>query len=224
MNHKEAIESEACERYLLGELPAELCEQYEEHYFSCSECSAELRLAAEFLGSSRRTFAEAPALSGRPDGRPARGWFRWMNPLVVAPVLAALLLFIAYQNLVTIPRYKHSAAPEVLPMYSLLTANTRGDQGLVFSVEPGQPFGLYVDVPVDPAYSTYLLRLESPGGASVPLRSLSSSEAQKTQVITVNPGRQAGSYALVISGLASGSAPANSRELARLQFTVALKD
>jgi hypothetical protein len=223
MNHTEAVESQASEKYLLGELSAELREEYEEHYFSCAECSDELRAAAELLAAGRRISSAAPARE--PDYvRPPRGWFPWMNPLVVGPALAALLLVIAYQNLVSIPRYrKQSAAPQVLPMYSLLTANTRGDRGLVFSVAPGHSFGLYVDVPVDPAYSNYLLRLESPGG-STPLRSLSSKEAEKTQVIVLNPGRQAGNYALVIAGLADGADPSSARELARLQFTVELKD
>jgi hypothetical protein len=139
--------------------------------------------------------------------------------------MAALLLFMAYQNLVTIPRYRRSAAPQVLPMYSLITANTRGETGLVFSVPRGQSFGLYVDVPVDPAYTAYFLRLESPSGSSIPLRSLSASEAQKTQVITLNPDRQPGKYTIVISGLANVSANASSaKELARLQFTVEVKD
>ena len=218
MNHTEAIQSEACEKYLLGELPAELREEYEEHYFSCPECSAELRLAAELFGAGRRIFSEGPA-----DVRAPRGWFRWMNPLVVAPVLAALLVFIVYQNVVTIPRYKQSVTPQVLPMYSLLTANTRGERDLVFSAARGRSFGIYVDVPVDPSYSTYLLRLESPDGYSAPLRSLSSSEAEKTQVIILSPGR-AGSYTLVISGLASGQDPSSAKELARLPFTVELKD
>jgi len=110
-------------------------------------------------------------------------------------------------------------------MYSLISANTRGDQGLVFSVAPGEPFGLYVDVPAEPAFSTYLLRLQDPSGASSPLRSLTAQEAQKTQVVTVQPGKRSGKFTLVISGItASGADASSAKELARLQFSVEMKN
>jgi hypothetical protein len=110
-------------------------------------------------------------------------------------------------------------------MFSLISANTRGSEGHSVSVAPNQSFGLYVDLPVQPDYSSYLVRLEDPSGSSTLLRSLSSAEAQERQVITVNPGTQAGNYALVISGLANPSSDTSSaKELARLQFAVELKN
>jgi hypothetical protein len=226
MNHSEVVESQALAKYLLGELSVELREEYEEHFFSCPECSRELSTAAEFLAASRQVLSEAPvperkAAYVRPAPSPR---FSWLNPWLAGPVLAGLLALIAYQNLVTIPRLAQSTAPQVLPMYSLITANTRGEGGRVFSVAPGQPFGVYVDVPVEKAYSVYLLRLESPRGSS-PLRSLTAAEAQKTQVVTLHPDGQAGKYAIVISGLPDASAnPSSATELARLEFTVAIKD
>ena len=223
MDHNEALQSQACEKYLLGELSPALRDAYEEHYFSCSECALRLRSAAEFLGASREIFAATFAV--RAVQRPMRtvGWFAWLKRYFAIPAFAVLLLFIGYQNFVTIPQYKQAAAPRVLPMHSLITANTLGDESLHFTVSSNQPFGLYVDVPYDPAYSTYLLTLLSPSGASTPLRSLNAAEAQKTQIISVTPGRQAGKYTIVVSGLASPSAdPSSAKELARLQFTVAL--
>jgi hypothetical protein len=222
MDHGQAVQLQACEKYLLGELTPDLRDAYEEHYFSCAECATQLRSAAEFVNGSRRLLREPSAAD---YVRPPRGWFPWMSPWVVGPVLAALLLFIGYQNIVTIPHYQRSAATRVLPMYSLIAANTRGDEGLVFSVPPNQPFGLYVDVPYDPSFSTYLLRLESPSGSSRFLRSLTAAEAQKTQVIAVNPGAQAGKYTIIVSGLANPFADISSaKELARLQFTVELRN
>jgi hypothetical protein len=53
------------------------------------------------------------------------------------------------------------------------------------------------------------------------LRSLSYAEAQKTQVVVMNPGKVAGNYSLVILGQAKTQQAAPSVELARLQFTVA---
>jgi hypothetical protein len=225
MDHNEATRSQACEKYLLGELPADLRDAFEEHYFSCAECAVQLQTVTEFLAASRDILSEVPVSQPRPDYvRVTRGWFAWLNPLVAVPVFAALLLAIAYQNFVTIPHWKHEAASSrVLSMYSLISANSRGGEGLVFSAAPNEPLGLYVDVPFSADYSSYSLRLIDPAGSSSFLRSLSSAEAQKTQVVIVNPGRYAGPYAVVVSGIPiSAAGPASEQELARLRFTVVL--
>jgi hypothetical protein len=218
MDHNSAVKSQACEKYLLGELSPELRDAYEEHYFSCSDCATQLRSAADLVGASQQILALAPAAVARPD---RVRLFPWLRPVFAVPVFAALLLFIGYQNFVTIPHLKQSAAPRVLQMFSLISANTRGDQALLFTVTPEEPFGLYVDVPTDSAYSSYVLRLEDPSGTSSFLRSLTAEEAQKSQVVTVNPGKRAGKYSIVVSGLASsGASPPSGKELAHLRFAV----
>ena len=224
MDHKEAQRAQVCERYLLGELvPAER-DAFEEHYFSCPACAAELRSAAELLGAAKQIFAASPAPPG-PVPAPVRtgfGWFARWKPAYAAGALAVLLLLLGYQNLVTIPRYKQAASSRVLPVHSLIAANTLGDDGQTFTVRPDEPFGLYVDAPYDPAFSVYRLVLRSPSGATVSLRSLDAAEAQKTQILVINPGRQAGKYTIVVSGLSGPNAdPASAKELALLQFTVA---
>ena len=225
MDHDLAVKSQTCEKYLLGELSLELRDAYEEHYFGCAECAAQLRAAAEFMSAGREILAAAPAEVPQAEYvRVPRGWMWWLNPRVAIPAFTLLLLVIGYQNVVTIPHWKHAAEPRVLRMFSLISTNTRGEGGLVFSVAPDEPFGVYVDVPVDPAYSSYLLRLEDPAGASTLLRSLTAREAQKTQVVTVNPDKKSGKFTIVVSGLTSPSADVSTaRELARLRFTVELR-
>lgn len=223
MDHSQALQSQACEKYLLGELAPAERDAYEAHYFSCPECAMQLRAAADFLAASREIFAAAPDLRPSPDPiRNGFGWMTWFKPAYAIPAFAILLLVIGYQNFVTIPDYRRAVDPQVLPMHSLITANTLGVESLNFVVSPGQPFGLYVDAPYDPVYSTYRLTLVAPSGSTTSLRSLSAAEAQKTQIITINPGRQAGRYTIVVSGLAAPNADLSSaKELARLQFTVA---
>ena len=53
MNHDEAIRLKAAEKYLLGELNAELRDQYEDHYFGCAECAQEVRTGAVFIDNAR---------------------------------------------------------------------------------------------------------------------------------------------------------------------------
>ena len=223
MDHDVAVKSEACEKYLLGELSPELRDAYEEHYFSCADCAMQLRSAAELIGASQQIFAQTRAIGAKaPVAAPEPvGWFKWLRPAIAIPAFATLLLVLGYQNFLTIPHLKESASPRVLPMFSLISANTRGERAPEFVTQPDEPLGLYVDVPADAAYSTYDLRLQDPNGSTIPLRSLSYAEAQKTQVVVINPGKTAGNYSLIIFGRTKPEQDAASTELARLQFAIA---
>ncbi len=220
MDHDLAVKSQACEKYLLGELSPDLRDAYEEHYFSCAECATRLRMAAELVGAGQQIFAQTPAPAVARPVHESGGWLRWFRPAIALPVLATLLLIVGYQNLVIIPQLQESRAPRVLPMFSLISANTRGETVAEFTTQPNQPVGLYVDVPADAAYSTYEIALVDPWGKTTPLRSLRYDEAQKTQVVVVNPGKISGKYILVISGQTNSQLASPPVELARIQFTI----
>src|SRR5258708_39010476 len=85
--------------------------------------------------------------------------------------------------------------------YSLIAANTRDIKEQTFHVRPDEPLGLYVDVPNDPAYRTYVLRLEDPAGNSTTLRTVSYAQAQKTMVVDVPRGKGPGGSQIGRSGL-----------------------
>jgi len=220
MDHELAVKSQACEKYLLGELSPDLRDTYEEHYFSCAECATQLRMAAELVGAGQQIFAQTPAPAVARPVHESGGWLRWFRPAIAIPLLATLLLVVGYQNLVLIPQLKESRAPRVLPMFSLISANTRGETVPAFTTQPNQLVGLYVDVPADAAYSTYQIALVDPWGKTTPVRSLSYAEAQKTQVVVVNPGKISGKYILVISGQTNSQLASPPAELARIQFTI----
>jgi len=224
MDHDLAVKSQACEKYLLGELSPDLRDAYEEHYFSCAECATQLRMAAQLVGVGQQIFVQTPApavAAGTRIVQESGGWLGWFRPAMAIPVLAALLLVVGYRNLVMIPQLKESRAPRVLPMFSLISANTRGETVPTLTTQPDQPVGLYVDVPADAAYSTYGISLLEPYGKTTPLRSLSYAEAQKTQVVVVNPGKISGKYTLIISGQTNSQLASPPAELARLQFNIA---
>ena len=221
MDHDLAVTSQACEKYLLGELSPDLRDAYEEHYFSCPECARQLRMAAEVVGAGQRIFSEPPAVAApAPAVAESGGWWTWFRPAIAIPVLAGLLLIVGYQNLVMIPQLKESQAPRVLPMFSLIAANTRGETVPELVAHAEEPIGLYLDVPADPAYPTYDLRLQDPTGKTTPVRSISYAEAQKTQVVIINPDTRPGNYVIVVSGLAESGGSTSARELARLQFKI----
>jgi len=53
MDHNEALRQQAAEKYVLGELPPTLRDEYEEHYFECQECALDVKATTEFVDNVR---------------------------------------------------------------------------------------------------------------------------------------------------------------------------
>jgi hypothetical protein len=241
MEHTQAIQLKAAERYVLGELPRDLREQYEEHFFSCIECAEELNLAAAFVENSRAAMGSEPTmppvrLPVAAAQRPAtNGWFgAFLRPSFAVPVFAALLLLVAYQTFLVIPRLKGtamqsvgalaSAAPQTLASFSLITADSRGGEPLTVSVAPGQPFSLYFDVPPDGHYSSYSCVFENSAGMTEFSLNISAEQAKNAvQLLIPSSSLGTGKHVLVVRGLGTQDGTAGSgTEVARYPFTLAI--
>lgn len=227
MDHDEALRLQAAVKYVLGELPEVERDSFEEHYFDCGECALDVRAAAAFADNARSVLGHEAREAALHAAAPAGGWLAWIKPIVAVPAFAVLLIALGYQSLVSVPHWKTAAmqasAPRVLPMYSLISANTRGPNSPAIRARAGEAFGVYVDVPADASYRAYVLKLEDPAGHSAILRTLTYEEAQKTQVVEVNPGGQSGAYQLVVLGSSSPeSDPAKGTVLASVKFNVEL--
>jgi len=63
MDHNEAIQLQAAEKYVLGELSPPLRDEFEEHFFDCQECALDVKAAAGFVDNARHVwrFAASPA-------------------------------------------------------------------------------------------------------------------------------------------------------------------
>lgn len=226
MNHNEALELQAAAKYVLGELSQVQRDEYEDHYIDCPECARDVHAAAAFADTTREVFRqEERAEAAKTADRARAGWFAWLKPIVAVPAFAVLLVALGYQSFVSVPHWKNqaiqAAASGMMPMHSLIQSNVRGDQLPTFRVKRNEAFGVYMDVPVDKAYSFYVLRLEDPAGHSTTLSTISYAEAQKTMVAKVNPGEQPGAYQIVVLGLTGQDAdPAKAATLATMKFSV----
>ncbi|MBZ5624228.1 MAG: zf-HC2 domain-containing protein [Acidobacteriia bacterium] len=106
MDHNLATKTQAVERYLLGEMPPEEREDFEEHYFDCADCAKDVRAAARFRANAREVL-RWPAAEA--DNRSP--WFSWSFPRLV-PIAATviLLVVVGYQQAFLIPTLRRQAA------------------------------------------------------------------------------------------------------------------
>jgi hypothetical protein len=215
MNHDEAIRLKAAEKYLLGELNAELRDQYEDHYFGCAECAQDVRTGAVFIDNARDVLgsgsvAEAGAMH---RSAPSGGWWTaLLRPAFAVPALALLLMVAGYQNAVTIPHLKsalsQSDVAQTLPSFSLISGNSRGGAPLAISVPAGKPFSFFVDIPPKGGYASYACEFQSESGTPELSLNISADEAKRTVQLLIPAGRLAsGKHVLVVRGLDSQGKP-----------------
>lgn len=209
MDHNEAVRLQAAEKYLLGELPREQHAAFEEHFFDCSVCAEEMKATAAFMEGarqvSRQQVTETVDIKGLVPASPTtRGWFAWLRPAFAVPVFAALLLFIGYQNGVTIPNLKQASTGVVVgegaKSFSLLSADSRGEGTSASKIAVGarEDFRLEVDMPGN-SWTGYNCQIQSESGKVLATFPVSAEEAKSTVTRIIRGGSlKPGKYTLVI--------------------------
>ena len=200
MDHNEAVRLQAAEKYLLGKLPKEQHAAYEEHYFDCFACAEEIKATVAFMEGSRQVVRErVPEGLGAkrfaPAIRTTGGWFGWiLRPAFALPVFAALLLFVTYQNSVTIPGLKqgssHSAIGEVAKAFPVMHLEMLAEGKpwpVKFSVGQEQGFDMDVDITGDSSAGFTCQIQDEVGNVLVPFR-VSLEEAKKTERYHIRDG------------------------------------
>jgi Putative zinc-finger len=225
MDHHQATQLTAVEKYLLDELTPEVRDEFEEHYFDCQDCATDLRATAGFMEAAKKEFSvnpvPKPGAAGKSKSRSSLLWpaaFVWS-------ALAASLLVIAYQNAVVLPRFRGEIselrAPEILPSISLVGTNSRGGEIPAVTLGASQPFLLSVDIPTQDRFSSYTCLLYSPSGSLSWRVEVSAQSAKDTVSIRVpSANRLPGEYTLTVQG----NLPGTTVDLARDRFTLNVHD
>ncbi len=219
MEHSKAVETNAAERYLLGELTVAERDEFEAHYFDCTVCASDVKSGAALIDNAREIFRTEP-VPGR-DAKPLRrsrgAWFGWLRPAYAAGALAVLLLTVGYQNFVTIPKLRQAVTEgaQTLPTLSLMTAGTRGEEVATIEVASGKPFGIFLDIPTAGGFVSYVCEVRTEGGEkrlTVPV----SAGAARDSVQLLIPGGllTPGKYVVSVRGTKAGG----DEELARYPF------
>jgi hypothetical protein len=218
MNHSEAVETMAVERYLLDELGPDAHDAFEEHLFDCPECALEVRAGDVFVREAKVQLpgmvAEAapharPAAAAKKPAKEKRDWFGWMRPVVLAPVFAALLLVVAYQNIVTIPHLRiEGEEPRLVPVEALRGA-TRGAEHQKLTAAHGQGLAVPIDLlpadmPGGTAYPKYAFALIGPDGKTAWTATVAEpatdDAGQKALLIPAKMLRE-GTYTVTVAGV-----------------------
>jgi hypothetical protein len=173
MDHNSVVSQKMAERYLLNELGPELRDAFEEHYFECPECAADVHAGALFIDESKivlgaernqtNVVRTTDVRSARAASPARAGWMAWLRPSLAAPVFALLLLAIGYQSWDYRALKKTASTPQVLAS-AVVNLNVRGTEPIAVSAPVGKGFGLTLNLPPDRSFSSYRLHLYSRQG------------------------------------------------------------
>jgi hypothetical protein len=208
MNHEEAAAAGMVEKYVLGELTSKEMEAFEEHYFCCAQCAADVRaafLAIEAFKSevaARQKKQKTPVVAFPPSApkAPARSFRHW------GAIAATLLLgVVGYQNLAQLPALRASLEAQSRPYAGdarLLAMGAR--EGRAETAVAGEPLLLYVDIPADAQWQRYEIRIAGPEGFR-PLKIDVTPEAARDSVPVVFPkgALRSGRFSVTVHGFAA---------------------
>ena len=227
MQHTEADQTLAVERYLLGDMTPSEMERFEEHLFLCPECAESVKTGAVFFENARAVFKE-PAMQAGPElirqpirSKPKSWWKMFMAP-AFAPALAALVLLCVagYQHLVVIrglrTQLAEVTAPQPLASFAL-HAVARGAQQTIVVPADAHFIDLYFDV-VEESASGYSCAVLDGSGSIKFTKHLPPPRSEAGATMNLLIGRSslpAGDYTLVVR---DGSS--NGREIGRYPFKI----
>jgi hypothetical protein len=165
MDHAEAQQKRAAERYALGDLSVSEVEDFERHFFDCPQCSEELRLLAVLQDNARAVFIEpradvaeqspAPspvaAVADLPPERVARAAKWWNTWVIAAPALAMLAaaLYVGY-----LAGGRKAGDPQAVGAFPLYAAS-RGAETVISPEAGAQFYTLYMDRTWDHDFASY---------------------------------------------------------------------
>jgi Putative zinc-finger len=214
MNHSEAVEQMATERYLLDELTPDAREAFEEHVFDCPDCALDLRAGAAFVREAKAQLplmpSQAPAAAGvAPSEKKASFWSTLWRPTFAAPAFAALLIVLVYQNAVTFPALRGAASqPHIIPLAPVHGA-TRGASHISIAGDRTRGVALPIDLSAQPGMApaaSYSLDLRDPQGklawsGSIPATAPSHDADQPVSVVIPGAMLQNGTYSLTVTSV-----------------------
>jgi hypothetical protein len=161
MTHEQAVSTLASERYLLDEMPEPERETFEEHYFSCTACAADVRTGALMRDGTRAGLLDN--VSRVVPFRPRRWYQSSVLPWAVA---ASLAIVAGYQTLVMVPGSGALSEPRALTPITLRPAS-RGQEPRITIRSDSDAITLAVDTSSSAPAADLSYDLRTAAGARV---------------------------------------------------------
>lgn len=199
MDHEQAIQTQAAEKYLLGEFSVPEQDEFAEHFFDCEECARDLRLTSLFMDTSKRVMAADLRAKPLPAGKTSSS--AWQPAWYAIAASIALLAVISYQNVVTIPKLRSFAAPQALEYFSIASMGSRGTGQTVVTPSHDKPFVLLADIPSHENIAQYRCEILDPNGKTIISIDVPEALARKTVPLLIPASTLSrGTYSFSISG------------------------
>jgi anti-sigma factor RsiW len=218
MDHETAVRQNLTERYLLNELDSAARDEFEEHYFDCQQCAADVHAGALFVEQSKAVMASAekrssgqerPAVSVRAESAPRSNWFNWLRPAIAVPAFAVLLAIVGYQDYANRRLERLANSPQILAS-AVINLSVRGTEPISVPAQAGQAIGLTLNLP-SRAYSAYALDLYSSQGA-LEWSSTIPAAGRDSLTISIPAGDVTGSDGAVSKLIVHGISPSGASE------------
>jgi hypothetical protein len=114
MDHDEAFRSQAAARYVAGELTPDEQRAFEEHFFDCPRCAAEVRLERTFIANLRAVARER----AQADRRPAlRELWSFLSRPGVAVSFAANFALLAALGYILLTEHRGGGSPHFMATF-----------------------------------------------------------------------------------------------------------
>jgi len=212
MDHGEALQMMAAERYLLDELTPDERDAFELHMFGCQDCALDLRAGAAFISEAKAQLPglasqDSPKVPSQPRTKRTEpkkpGWSFLWQPAWAVPVFTIMLAVIAYQNFSAIPSLRRASAEPKIVYSNPIHIGTRGSAHTPIQADRNEGLALSLGLPQSSMYSSYVFELYDPNGKQFWTRAVGQPTEDENIVSLVIPGSglRAGSYTLAISGI-----------------------
>lgn len=211
MNHQQAQETMAVERYVLQEMNETERGSFEQHFLYCPQCLEAVTVASDFFEvgrdlSVKQQHQAAPVLTDREPKQHSSAWFRMVPAfgLAVFMMIAGLAI---YQQIEMRDLQKNASTPKLVSASVFLPPAARGDSESTVSVPRNGSFELDFDLPPEhprfPMYDGQIV--DQNGSAALPAFSLPPDHLNRSSrlQLTVPPLSTDGPHELVIRGFES---------------------
>jgi hypothetical protein len=226
MEHGQAIELAAAEKYAMDELAEDLRRDYEEHFFGCPECAEDVRATSALVDTLQGVVLEQQSQRAV---LPVRGQSRWGRlffplPLGAAATIVLLIGAVTFEAAVNgrlAGRLRDSAQIQATSAHFL--AVSRGEPELIVAAGGQQSVALTLSRSEEQAFRYYRCDLMNADGRQM-LSSVVPAPAPGEEFHLVLPlgGLAAGRYALVLGGMTSADGPVEAPRQAEYPFLLSI--